>query len=124
MLQLTTIFFLIAFSMLAAIHYVALQLFLYWRFDWFDIPMHLFGGAVVALGVFTLRDLRLIPNTFLTVKIVLLLVLITAGVWELFELYAGVPIDEAYYPDTALDVIMGMLGGYVGYIVGNRLRSL
>jgi len=124
MLQLTTILFLIAFSMLAAIHYLALQLFFYWRFTWFDIPMHLFGGAVVALGVFTLRDLRLIPNTFLTVKMVLLFVFITAGVWELFELYAGVPIDEAYYPDTTLDVIMGMLGGYLGYIVGNRLRSL
>ena len=124
MLQLTTIFFLIAFSLLAVIHYLALQLYLYWRLEWFDIPMHLFGGAVVALGIFTLKDLRIIPKTWLSLRFVLLLVLLVAGVWELFELYTGIPIDNSYYFDTALDIIMGLAGGYVGYIVGKSLHRL
>ena len=101
-----------------------MKLSLYWQIWWFDIPVHAFGGAVVALGVFTLCDLRWLPNRFLTPLIVLGFVLFTALVWELFEVYIAAPFDEAYYVDTISDLILGMVGGYLGYIVGNRLRSL
>lgn len=124
MLQLTTIIFLVASSTLALIHTLAVHLFLYWRFPWLDIPMHAFGGMVVALGFFTLRDLRFFPNKMLHLVSVLALVLFVALCWEAFELIIGVPIIGNYYLDTAADVSLGLLGGLVGYIAGNSVRKL
>ncbi len=124
MLQLTTIFFLISFSLLAVIHYLAIKLFLYWQLVWFDMPMHFFGGAVVALGVYTLRDLRILPATFLKPFKVLVIVFLVACVWEVFEALAVIPVDEFDHIDTVIDLVFGLGGGYVGYLVGNRLHSL
>jgi hypothetical protein len=124
MLQLTTIFFLIAFSVLAVIHNIAMQLFLYWHIWWFDIPVHTLGGIVVALGFFALRDLRIFPNAWLKPVPVLALVLGVALLWELFELVAGIPNAGDYAIDTSIDVTVGVLGGFVGYIIGNSLRNL
>lgn len=124
MLQLTTIIFLISFSLLATIHLVALQFSLYWHFLWFDIPMHVFGGAIVALGFFTLRDLKLFPNKHLTFGTVFFLVLTVALVWEAFDFFAGIPIYDDYLTDTLTDIAMGLLGGSMGYVIGNSLRRL
>ena len=125
MLQLTTILFLIAASILSVIHIIALKLFLYWRFEWFDIPMHALGGAVVALGVFTAYDLRLFKNkVLLKVLPVMGAVLTMAGLWEVYDIMIGFPVEENYTLDTTLDIIMGLIGGYVGYLVANNIRKL
>jgi hypothetical protein len=124
MLQLTTIFFLIALSVLAVIHNIAIKLFLYWHIWWLDIPIHALGGTVVALGLFALRDLKLFPNALLKPLSVMGLVLLVAIIWEVFEIVAGIPMEEHYVLDTIIDVSMGLLGGYIGYIVGNNLRKL
>lgn len=124
MLQLTTIIFLIAFSLLAIIHAIALTLSLYWHFLWFDIPMHAFGGMIVALGFFTLRDLKLFPNASLRITRILFLTFAIAVIWELFEYFAGVPIDSNYAFDTSLDITMGLLGACIGFYIGTSLRNL
>jgi hypothetical protein len=124
MLQLTTILFLIAFSTLAVIHALALALSLYWHFWWFDIPMHMFGGVIVALGLFTLRDLRIISNRFLKLIPVLTFVFIVALVWEGYELLIGIPMESDYAIDTLADLTMGLLGAIVGYVIGIKLRVL
>lgn len=124
MLQLTTIIFLIAFSLLAVVHNLALHFALYWYFWWFDIPMHLFGGVVLSLGFFTLRDLHLFQNRYLTFLKTLSLVLCIALIWELFEHVIGVPIEADFVLDTLTDIALGLLGGAFGYILGNSLRNL
>ncbi len=125
MLKLPTIFLLITFSFLAVIHIIALELFLYWRFWWFDIPVHFIGGVVVALGVFTLHDLRIvIPARLLQLVPVLLLVILAAMVWEVYEVLIGVSIEGDAILDTLTDVGMGILGGLVGYAVGTSLNKL
>jgi len=125
MLKLPTIFLLIIFSFLAVIHIIALELFLYWRFWWFDIPVHFIGGVVVALGVFTLHDLRIvIPARLLQLVPVLLLVILAAMVWEVYEVLIGVSIEGDAILDTLTDVGMGILGGLVGYAVGTSLNKL
>jgi hypothetical protein len=124
MLQLTTIFFLIAFSVLAVIHNIAVQLYLYWHIWWLDIPVHAFGGVIVALGLFTLRDLRLFPNTWIWFVPVLAFVFFVALLWEAYELIIGVPIVGDYTLDTSIDVVVGLLGGVLGYFIGNSLRHL
>lgn len=125
MLKLPTIFLLIIFSLLAVTHVIALELFLYWRFWWFDIPVHFIGGVVVALGVFTLHDLRIvIPARLLQLIPVLLLVILVAMVWEVYEILIGTPIESDFMLDTLTDIGMGILGGLAGYRIGTSLNKL
>ncbi len=125
MLKIPTVIFLICFALLAVIHIIALQLSLYWAFDWFDIPMHFFGGAIVALGVFTLNDLKIVvPDRWLHVSSVVLLVFLVAMVWEVYELLIGIPIESNYLVDTITDLCMGTLGGLVGYSIGTNIKKL
>ncbi len=125
MLKTTTILFLISGSVLAVTHVIALELFLYWRFLWFDIPMHFLGGVVMALLVFTFRDLRLLKKDFWTqCASVVAFVLFAALVWEVYEILIGIPIEENYAADTLLDLIMGVSGGALGAFVGIKMSKL
>lgn len=124
MLQLTTILFLITFSVFAVVHTIATKLFLYWHFWWFDLPMHAFGGVMISLGLFTLRDIHLFPNSQLKPFPVLLISLLVALLWEGFEWFIGVPLLSDYMLDAGIDITLGLCGGYIGYLVGNSLRNL
>ncbi len=116
---------LITFATLAALHILAIELSLYWHFWWFDIPMHFFGGTIVALGLYTLRDIRFpLPKIMFRLTPFLLAVLIVALIWEGFELWAGIPIEPDFLLDTGIDLVMGLLGGFLGYHLGQRLDTL
>ena len=125
MVRINTVFFLIASSILLVVHLLATKLYLYWLFSWIDIPVHFLGGSVVALGVFSAYDLRLpLPKRWLSFVPVFLFVLMIALAWEVYEIEIGIRIDANYVTDTLTDIFMGMFGGAVGYVVGNRLYSL
>lgn len=119
-----TLFFLLAGACLAVWHYLALELHLYWRYLWFDIPMHALGGVVVALGLFTLKDLfPRSPRWLYTFPAAVLFVLFVALAWELFEVSIGVIFEESrYVVDTTTDLIVGLLGGAFGYFVGSKRK--
>lgn len=122
MLKLNTIYCLIAASVLAVVHYVSLELYLYWRYLWLDMPVHALGGAIVALAVFVPYDLGFKgPKRWLELKSVLLIVLMVALIWEVYELMIGIPIEDDYLFDTITDLLMGLGGGLIGYLVGKRL---
>lgn len=123
MLQLTTILFIFTFALLAFAHNAALSLHLYWQLPELDIPMHALGGVVAALGIFTLRDLRILPRRFLAPLPVTLILVVIVITWEIFELSIGVPIESDYLIDTAIDLCMGLSGGFVGYQLGKRIRG-
>lgn len=117
-------FFLIAGSILAGIHLISLQLYLYWQYLWLDIPVHMLGGATVALGVFAFHDLvSKFPSRLLYPIPVLLFVLMASLAWEVFEIEAGVPIEANFAVDTMIDLIMDMLGGVVGYVVAYSISN-
>jgi len=126
MLKLTTVFFVITLAVLAMLHYVALEFALYWRFWWFDILMHFFGGAVVALGLFTLKDFNNdIPDRLQYFWPIISGVIVVALSWELFEIVIGTPaIESGYLLDTTIDLLMGAVGGFVGFVVGHTIRKL
>lgn len=126
MLKVTTVFFVLTLSVLAVLHYVALEFSLYWRFAWFDIFMHFFGGAVVALGFFTLKDfIHSIPDRLQYFVPIISGVIVAALSWELFEIMIGIPAwVPGYGFDTVIDLIMGTLGGFAGFIVGHSIRKL
>ncbi len=125
MISTRTIIFLTTFATLAALHNLAIALSLYWHFWWFDIAMHGFGGVVVALGLYTLHDLKLwLPNWCLKPAGFFTTIFLITIVWELFELWAGIPIMDDFVIDTTTDIVMGLTGAYVGYVLGRRLAEL
>jgi F0F1-type ATP synthase membrane subunit a len=127
MLKLTTVFFVLTLGVMAVLHWLALSFYLYWRWEWVDIAMHGFGGAVVALGLFTIRDfVRSVPERFEYVGPIMAGVLIVVLLWELFEIFVvQIPLDvPGLVLDTSIDIVMGALGGFVGFLVGHSLRRL
>ena len=110
-------YFFSTFLLLAGAHIVAIKFFLYWRFFWFDIPMHLLGGIVIVLGIAILPFLGIqffARNNSLTA--ILVAVLSIGIAWELFEFVAGISVfDETLFLDTGTDLIMDIVGGLLGY---------
>ena len=99
-------------GLLAAVHWYATEHFLYWRFRWFDTPMHLLGGATIGtLAVAVLGRFR--PWLYLS-----LIVLAAVG-WELFESAAGIAVLPGvdYGWDTAHDLLNDALGGIAVYAI-------
>lgn len=111
---------------MATVHIISLQLYLYWRLWWLDIPMHLLGGAVASLGVFAFRDLSIPGFSQVATKLsyVMIFVVIVMLSWEAFEIWAGIPIQDDYLVDTVIDIVMGFIGGLVGYLVATNIDKL
>lgn len=126
MVKLNTTLFLLAGMVLAVLHYFSLELYLYWRYLWLDIPMHFLGGIVVALGYLTLRDFFTSWSASLfTLYKTLAVVILVAITWEVFEVLIGVVFEEdRYVIDTLTDLFLGVTGGALGYYLGNRVGQL
>lgn len=93
-----------------ALQYYALETYLYWRFAWFDVPMHFLGGLAIAsfLVGFWWR--------FRPVVYALSFALIIVS-WELFEFLAGMPREANYVFDTTLDLLIGSVGAIITYAI-------
>lgn len=117
---------LLASVVFATTHYLALTFSLYYLFPWFDIPMHLLGGAIVALMYantawcgFTLppRFTKLVPT--------LAFVLIIGLLWEIFEIWIGIPlIEKGFERDIWFDLFNDLVGGAVGWFIATRITKL
>lgn len=107
-----------------ALHLTATYLFWYQSYTWFDIPMHMLGGAWVALlgayvfdEKFRIFDLK--KNPWLTLVMVLAWALLIGAIWEGFEFAAGtVPAAISqhfvrhvpYLEDSLWDLLNDALG--------------
>jgi hypothetical protein len=116
-------------AIIAVLHYLALQFFLYWSVWWFDIPMHFLGGLWVALFAswffffsgFVYRNVELLGKTKIFL-ITIASVIVVGVLWEVWEVWADlVSMDDiGYFFDTALDLIMDTLGGIVAFIYAKK----
>ena len=121
-----SIFFLSSFATLAALHFVFITFQVYDRLDWLDIPIHIFAGAVVGLGLLALSDFSVRHLRHLrwhTVSTGLLLFIVLA--WEVFGyLYLGSSARPDYLSDTIVDIVAGLGGGIIGLYIGRRLAVI
>lgn len=105
---------------LAVLHFVALEFFLYWKFPWLDIFVHSLGGLLIALFAiwFYLRfATHEMPFSRREIAVVAMSAIIIAGIsWELFELWAGLPREENFVSDTIVDLFMDLFGAFLGVI--------
>ncbi|MCD5382426.1 MAG: hypothetical protein LR017_03925 [Candidatus Pacebacteria bacterium] len=111
---------------MGVVHIVSLELYLYWRFPWLDIPMHLLGGVAVALALLLLLQwIPRMPRRYLALFPIVMGVLVVGLVWEVFEIWAGIPlIEPGFERDMLLDICMDIVGGAVGYVVGTSVASI
>ncbi len=121
-----TALFLASFVLLAVLHWLALELLLYWRFWWADIITHVLGGAVAIMGLYSLKDMKLWPHAIpLTLLSCFGLIVLIAVSWEVFwksmELFGYSFNKDDYVADTTLDILVGMVGGYIGYVIASKL---
>lgn len=101
-----------------AIHVLALQHFLYWHYIWLDVPVHFLGGFWLGLLGSWLLAYRHVSVTF---PMVMATVIIVSIGWEVFEVAAGVPIENSFILDTSIDISMDLIGGVLGFFVARRL---
>lgn len=120
--------FLIASVTLALVNAVALKFSLYWHFLWLDMPMHFLGGLCVALGYGIIPFFGITLPKFLRSKWAYLGATLLVGLaWELFEFVFGISLAndaENLIPDTSLDLVLDLLGGYVGYLLIQKMNTI
>ncbi len=125
-MNILTVFFFISLMTLATVHIVALKFFLYWKYLWLDIPVHILGGICVAFGIAILPFFRIvIPYRYQTLTAYILGVLLVGVLWELFEIWAGIPLtQEGFAVDAITDLCMDVLGAVVGYGIVKSIQKL
>ncbi len=106
--------FLIIGSTFASVHNFAIAASLYWYYSWFDILMHFWGGVLIALGVQAACAFKFLPLKP-TLTLTLLTLFGTMILWEIFERAVGLFDPATYLFDTSKDLIVGLVGGLVGY---------
>lgn len=99
---------------LAALDFVALSTFLYWRQPWFDTIVHFLGG--VTLGTFAIA---LLYGTHKPKRYLAFAVLIALG-WEVFEYALGLSYGPALLLDTASDLVFDTFGLLLPYIIARK----
>lgn len=121
----TTILALVMAAQLALVHMVAIKLSLYWEIGWFDNLMHLFGGVVLVLLLYTLVDINMLGRRWLDAwrRTALLVAIILVG-WEVLGVLMLMRFKEGFITDTSLDILFGILGSIIGWFIGRQLKKL
>lgn len=110
----------ILISLIASLHILALELYLYWLLWWFDILVHFLAGLWVGLmslwiyyrSGFFIEPTHSISRAFLVAAFSIAVISI---LWEFYEIIIGVPFEENYVQDTILDLVMDALGASIGF---------
>lgn len=117
--------------LVAALHLLALEYYLYWTLWWFDMLLHLLGGVWVSFTTFWLLYIaRLVPHipqhVFSMVIAFVVATLIVGVGWEVVEHSAGVIERPSYGRDTTIDIIMDVVGALLAalYILKSQFRAV
>jgi hypothetical protein len=101
-------------ALLLALHVYALNTYFYWHHRWFDIPMHILGGA--AIGAFLLAFFN-VRRTILYFSCILA---VTVG-WEIFENVNHISTGQpGYWLDTIKDIVDGFIGAGITFYIAKR----
>ncbi len=116
----------------AILHTIASDFYLYWSIPWIDVILHFLGGLTVSLS--SIWFLFSIKSYFSSLKLTkgeivffsIFCVVIIGVLWEIFELYFGITFlsDGIFYiRDTSSDLLMDLAGGVVGSLYSIKLLS-
>lgn len=115
-------------ALVAVLHVTALNLSLYFVYQWFDILVHFLMGVFLSMvGVWFYRKFRreaLFNNEHLNALFNIIIFVTIAGLfWETFELAFELTLANRalYIKDTILDFIMNIIGAIFGFIYAKWL---
>ncbi len=121
----TTILALLLAFQLAVVHMVALKFSLYWEIDWFDNLMHLFGGVVLSLLLYTLVDINVLGKRWVkSWRRMTVLILTVVLSWEVIGVLMTMRFKDNFISDTSSDLVFGILGSIIGWFIGRQLKKL
>ena len=104
----------------ASLYFLGFALYLYWVFWWYDIVLHVFGGAWAALAMMWV--FAAFGKTHAGTSLIGIVIVIGIA-WELFEGLIGAPRESKYLFDTSLDLLMDVFGAlFALWIVNRRTR--
>jgi VanZ family protein len=102
---------------------------LHWEVWWFDVILHFLAGIMVSMFavLFIVYVFNLDKNNRRKIIIKSILFALLIGIlWEFFELYFGATLlsdGKIYYIDTSSDILMDLLGAFLGSIYSYKLVS-
>lgn len=116
----------VVLSLLAILilHILGVEFGLYKSTNWYDIPMHFFGGAWTAFFLANWPDFNQTPKTKRQKFVPLIIFVMSIGIaWELYELSFDtyfqlrpkIVTDVVYIVDTIKDLLMDFIGGAAFY---------
>ncbi|MEK7150364.1 MAG: hypothetical protein AAB736_02035 [Patescibacteria group bacterium] len=112
----------IIIALIASLHFLAFQFYLYWRLWWFDSLMHFISGLWVAIAFFWAffqsGHVNIIKNNKKSSLIVAIVSSFAIGImWEIFEYSSGAVLASGsdYIFDTISDIFFDLIGGLAGY---------
>lgn len=125
-MQILVTFFCTTLVALTLIHVSSLQFFLYWKYLWLDIPVHILGGITCAFGFALYRYNRKPFSTRMEEVLWYIAFALLIGIaWELFEFFAKFSVvDEDFFMDTVIDFCMDIVGVLVGYGIVHTIKKL
>ena len=116
-------------AIVGALDIVAVKLYLFWSVSQFDSVVHFFAGICVGMASILFWRYGLNRTAADKSKILLVAVvgaLIIGIIWETFELYFGITFLSDginYIEDTGSDLLMDIVGGFLGGAYGFRLLT-
>ena len=110
-----------AVCLLAILHLCGAAFGWYDRFLWYDIPLHLAGGAWAGLAILWASRRE---GFQLSLPRALLVVFLIGVAWELFEFVAKVPQHAGYTLDTLKDLADDIIGGLIAFVIAHRWFSV
>lgn len=121
-------------ALMGVLHIFGINFFLYWRFLWFDIIVHILGGIFiggVALWIFYFsKYFKIDKSKEINVFLISLITVLVAGIfWEIFEFNIGATLladIKTYRIDTMVDMISNIFGAIIislYFIYKNYLTS-
>ena len=109
--------------LLIILHLAGSYYFLYWKFSWFDVLVHIVSGLWVGLLILWLAAVFGQINSMKEYKAKTFLIAVISAVfigviWELLENYTQITFTKAsgYGLNTALDILNDGLGGALAYL--------
>jgi len=99
-----------------ALNFLAQKFYWYSSIWWFDMPMHFFGGFLIALLCFWLWPTKATTGEF-AAKVLFGVLSVGLG-WEVFELFFNnyVASNPFNYVDTFADIFFDLAGGSLGVV--------
>ncbi|MFQ5540767.1 MAG: hypothetical protein ACE5F4_00790 [Candidatus Paceibacteria bacterium] len=102
----------------AFLQLLATAYFLYFSLWWFDIVMHFLGGFLVGGAFIWLLRFEVPPGIRARLSIfssTLAVILVVGVAWEVFEYLTNAYSTANYALDTALDMVMNVIGTLAAY---------